>query len=133
MFNLFLGHYGFWLVIIMMTIGLYGMMAKKNLIKKLIGMSIFQVAIIIFFVASASKFGGTVPVMDKHIGTADAALYINPLPHTLMLTAIVVGVATMGVAFALVISIFKRYKTLEEDELLQEMKKENDTANLDRP
>ena len=126
MFNFLLGHYAYWFIFILLTIGLYGMIIKKNLIKKLIGMSIFQVAVILFYVASASKWNATVPVLDHHVGAADAALYINPLPHTMMLTAIVVGVATVGVAFALVIIIFKRYNTLEEDKLLREMKKEND-------
>lgn len=127
MFEFFLGHYAYWFVFILMAIGLFGMILKNNLIKKLIGMSIFQVSIILFYVAAANKWHASVPVLDHgHHGAVEAAQYINPLPHTLMLTAIVVGVATMGVAFALVISIFKRYNTLEEDKLLREMKKEND-------
>ncbi len=127
MFDYFLGHYAYWFVFILMALGLFGMVIKKNLIKKLIGMSIFQVSIILFYVAAANKFGATVPVLNHgHHGAIETAGYINPLPHTLMLTAIVVGVATMGVAFALVISVFKRYNTLEEDKLLREMKKEND-------
>ena len=128
MFDFFLGHYAYWFVFILMALGLFGMVIKKNLIKKLIGMSIFQVSIILFYVAAANKWNATVPVLDHahHHGAIETAGYINPLPHTLMLTAIVVGVATMGVAFALVVSVFKRYNTLEEDKLLREMKKEND-------
>ena len=130
-----LGHYAYWFTLILLVIGLYGMMMKKNLVKKLIGMTIFQVSVIIFYISSAVKWGATVPILrDTDIekvhegvaGTIAAAQYINPLPHTLMLTAIVVGVATTGVAFALVISIYKRYKTLEEPELLKRMKKEDD-------
>ncbi len=123
MIDFILGHYAYWFTFILMGIGLYGMMLKKNLVKKLIGMTIFQVSIIIFYVSSAIKSGGTVPIILEH-GVTDTAKYINPLPHTLMLTAIVVGVATTGVAFALVITIFKRYRTLEEPELLERMKRE---------
>ena len=113
-------------------------MMKKNLVKKLIGMTIFQVSIIIFYISSAVKWGGTVPILDNPdienvhhglTGAIETAKYINPLPHTLMLTAIVVGVATTGVAFALVISIYKRYKTLNETELLERMKKDNDDSD----
>jgi multicomponent Na+:H+ antiporter subunit C len=119
------GHYAYWFTIALLIIGLYGMMMKKNLVKKLIGMTIFQVSVIIFYVSSAVKWGGTVPILDPALGAADTTKYINPLPHTLMLTAIVVGVATTGVAFALVISIFKRYNTLDETVLLERMKKDN--------
>jgi len=120
------GHYFYWFVFLLMAIGLYGIVLKRNLIKKVIGMSIFQVAIILFFVASASKWGATVPVLDPKLGAADTAKYINPLPHCLMLTAIVVGVATSGVAFALIISIWRRFKTLDESELLEKMKHDPD-------
>jgi multicomponent Na+:H+ antiporter subunit C len=108
------------------------MIMKRNLVKKLIGMTIFQVSIIIFYVSSAVKWGGMVPVLDPNIDVANTALYINPLPHCLMLTAIVVGVATTGVAFALVISIYKRYKTLDETVLLERMKKDNDNIDSDQ-
>lgn len=121
-----LGHYAYWFTLALMVIGLYGMMMKKNIVKKLIGMTIFQVSIIIFYISCSVKWGGTVPILDPVIGATDTAKYINPLPHTLMLTAIVVGVATTGVAFALVISIFKRYKTLDETVLLKRMKKDKD-------
>jgi multicomponent Na+:H+ antiporter subunit C len=129
MIDFIMGHYAYWFTIILMVIGLYGMMMKKHLVKKLIGMTIFQVSVIIFYVASAVKTGGTVPIFDPALGVADTAKYINPLPHTLMLTAIVVGVATTGVAFALVVNIFKNYKTLDETELLERMKKENGSDN----
>ncbi len=134
MLKFIIGHYGYWFTMILLVIGLYGMMMKKNLVKKLIGMTIFQVAVIIFYIASSAKWGGTVPIikgvdiekvhhgLNQAISTAD---YINPLPHTLMLTAIVVGVATTGVAFALVISIYKRYKTLDEAVLLKRMKEDD--------
>jgi multicomponent Na+:H+ antiporter subunit C len=117
-----LDHYAYWFIMILLILGLYGMIFKKNLVKKLIGMTIFQVAIIMFYVASAVKWGATVPVLDPALGAADAAMYISPLQHCLMLTAIVVGVATSGVAFALVITIYRRYQTLDETVLLERMK-----------
>jgi len=122
MIDFILGHYVYWAIIALLIIGLYGMIFKNNLAKKLIGMTIFQVAIIMFYVASASKWAATVPVLDTALGAAEAAKYISPLQHCLMLTAIVVGVATSGVAFALVISIFRTYKTLTESVLLERMK-----------
>ncbi len=118
------GHYAYWFIMVLLVIGLYGMIFKKNLVKKIIGMSIFQVSIILFFVASASKWNATVPVLET--GNQEEALvaytYINPLPHTLMLTAIVVGVAISGVAFALIIRIYRRYRTLDENTLLKYLK-----------
>jgi len=122
MFEFILGHYAYWFVFILIFIGLFAMIIKNNLIKKLIGMTIFQSAIIIFWIASSAKWHATVPVLDHAIDPAQQANYINPLPHTLMLTAIVVGVATIGVAFALLIGIQKNYHTIEEDELLEKMK-----------
>lgn len=126
MIKYFLGHYAYWFTLALMIIGLYGMTMKRNLVKKIIGMSIVQVAVILFYVNCGVKWGASIPIVDPAIGAADSAKYINPLPHCLMLTAIVVGVATTGVAFALVITIWKRYKTLDESQLLERMKKENE-------
>jgi len=122
MTDFLLGHYVYWSIIALLIIGLYGMMFKNNLAKKLIGMIIFQVSVIMFYVASAVKWSATVPVLDPAIGVADAAKYISPLQHCLMLTAIVVGVATSGVAFSLAILIYRNYKTLEESDLMEHMK-----------
>lgn len=116
------GHYLYWLIVLLLLLGLYGMLAKRNLVKKLIGMNIFQTSIILFYIASASKRNATVPVIDSQLGALDPTHYINPLPHTLMLTAIVVNVATTGVAFALLISIYRRYRTLDESTLLKRMR-----------
>jgi multicomponent Na+:H+ antiporter subunit C len=106
---------------ILLTIGLYGMVAKRNLLKKIIGMNIFQTAIFLFFIQGATKPGATVPVWDARI-SADASGYVNPLPHVLILTAIVVGVATTGVALALLITIYRRYRSLEEGTILERMR-----------
>lgn len=122
MFDYFLSYYAYWFIIVLSSIGLYGLLVKKNLVKKVIGLTIFQTSVIMFFVASASKQSATIPVIDKSLETIDPAHYINPLPHTLMLTAIVVGVATLGLAFALLITIYRRYNTLDEDQLLERMR-----------
>ena len=113
--------YNFWVYILLMMIGFYAMIGKKNLMKKLIGMNIFQTAIILYFISTAVKRGATMPILlnHGHHGPIEAAHYINPLPHVLMLTAIVVMVSTTGVALAIVKMIYNRYGTLEEDEILE--------------
>lgn len=115
------GHYAYWFTLILLCIGLYGILFKKNLIKKTIGLSIFQASVVLFFVSVASKWDATVPVKDDNFPVDQVANYLNPLPHTLMLTAIVVGVATLGVAFTLMIAIYNRYNTLDEQELLDKI------------
>ncbi len=121
MLDFFMGHYAYWFTIILLALGLYGMLLKKNLVKKTIGLSIFQAGVILFFVSVAMKDGATVPVKAKDLPVSEVANYMNALPHTLMLTAIVVGVATLGVAFALLINIYNRYGTLNEEELLDKI------------
>ena len=115
--------------IVLMMIGFYAMLGKTNLVKKLIGMNIFQWAIILFVVSLAAKRGATIPIVrDTAAGQAAAdvvlraADYDNPLPHVLMLTAIVVGVATTGVALALLLRIHRRYGTLDDEELRERMR-----------
>ncbi|TVQ67042.1 MAG: NADH-quinone oxidoreductase subunit J [Balneolaceae bacterium] len=122
MADFFMGHYAYWFTIILLCIGLYGILFKKNLIKKTIGLAILQISVVLFFVSVASKSGDvTVPVRDQaNFPVEIAANYLNPLPHTLMLTAIVVGVATLGVAFTLLIAIYNRYNTLDEQELIEQ-------------
>jgi multicomponent Na+:H+ antiporter subunit C len=112
-------YFNYWLAAFLLLIGLYGMLAQRNLVKKLMAMNILQVAVILFFIALADKSGATVPI-EIH-GVHSATAYINPLPHALMLTAIVVGVSTTGVALALLIRIHRRYGTLEEPEVLAQL------------
>ena len=120
MLDFIISKYNYWIYIILMMMGFYGMIAKKNLIKKVIGMNIFQTAIILFFISTAAKRGATIPIVEHGHGEAIHAIeYVNPLPHVLMLTAIVVMVSTLGVALAILIMIYRRYNTLEEDEILQ--------------
>ncbi|MEN8688333.1 MAG: cation:proton antiporter subunit C, partial [Desulfuromonadales bacterium] len=96
------------------------------LVKKLLGMNIFQTAIILFFVSTGVKKGGSIPIVDKYqalAGNIDASSVDNPLPHVLMLTAIVVGVSVTGVALSVLIRIHKEFGTLEEDEILEKLSK----------
>ena len=122
-----IGHFNTVSYIILMMIGFYAMTGKTNLVKKLVGMNIFQWSIILFIVSLSAKRGATIPIVQGGHGhdtapVLEAAQYVNPLPHVLMLTAIVVGVATTGVALALLLRIHKRYGTLEEDELLAKIR-----------
>ena len=121
MLDFFTGHYAYWFTIILLCIGLYGILFKKNLVKKTIGLAILQISVVLYFVSVASKWDATVTVLDPGIPVDQVANYLNPLPHTLMLTAIVVGVATLGVAFTLLMAIFNRYKTLDEQELIEKI------------
>lgn len=107
------------LILFLFILGPYGMIFKKNLVKKLMSMNIMQVSVILFFLALGQKEGGTIPIDLP--GLVGAPHYINPLPHTLMLTAIVVSLATLGVSLGLLLMIQKNYGTLEEDELLRRM------------
>lgn len=122
MFEMFLGRYVYAFMVGLLVIGLYGMLGKRNLVKKVIGMVIFQTAIFLFFIEGSTKLGATVPIIDPQLGT-EPSLYVNPLPHVLILTAIVVSVATTGVALALLIRIYKTYHSLDEKAILKEMGK----------
>lgn len=119
----FFANFTYVVTTLLLVIGLYGMIGKRNLIKKLIGLSVFQTAIFLFYIYGAVQPGGTVPVWDARFATA--AQYINPVPHVLILTAIVVSVATTGVALALSVAIYRRYGTLDETALLQRMKRDS--------
>lgn len=116
-----LARYPYILIAILIGIGLYGMTIKRNLLKKVIGMTIFQTAIYLLYIQGATKLGATIPVRSLEIGT-DPALYINPLPQVIVLTAIVVGVAITGVALSLLLVAYRKYGTLDEDLLLQRMR-----------
>ena len=102
------------IVIILMMTGLFIVIARTNLIKKLIGLSIFQTSVFIFYISLGKIAGGTAPILDGNPGT----LYSNPLPHVLILTAIVVGVATTALGLALVLRINEAFSSIEEDEII---------------
>jgi multicomponent Na+:H+ antiporter subunit C len=122
MLEVFLDRYVYFMVVILLVIGIYGMLGKRNLVKKLIGMNIFQTAIFLFYVEGATKLGATVPVIDPQLGT-DPAKYINPLPHVLMLTGIVVSISLTGVALAIMINIYRTFHSLDEKSIMKEMSK----------
>jgi multicomponent Na+:H+ antiporter subunit C len=107
-----IAHYSYWVFIILLMAGLYVVIAKGNLIKKMIGLNVFQVAVIMFYVSMGKIDGGTAPIVDPRF-----TVYSNPVPHVLMLTAIVVGVATTAVGLALIVRIHEAYGSIEDDEI----------------
>jgi multicomponent Na+:H+ antiporter subunit C len=110
----------YWVCIGLMMTGLYAVIARDNLVKKVMGLSIFQVGVIMFYVVMGQVDGGTAPVLIEGAdGKLDTGMVLsNPVPHVLMLTAIVVGVATNALALALVVRVKEAYGTAEEDEIL---------------
>ncbi len=109
-----LSHYNYWIAIVLMMIGFYAVIAKPNLVKKAIGLSLFQTGIFLFYITFGKLAGGTAPVV---VAGGEGVTYSNPLPHALILTAIVVSVSTLAVAMALVVNIKQAYGTVEEDEI----------------
>lgn len=105
------------LVMILFFLGVYGMVFSKNYMKKLMAMNVMQVAVIYFYLCLAQKDGGMLPVLNGITNNPDA--YINPLPHGMMLTAIVVSLGTTGVALALLMRIKEMFGSVEEDEILR--------------
>ncbi len=120
MMEFILAKYNYWIYVAIMMIGFYAVIAKGNLIKKIIGLNIFQTSVFLLFISIGKVEGGKVPIYQ-----GAELLYINPLPHVLILTAIVVGVSTTAVAFALLVNIHRRYGTIEENAIL-EMSKTDD-------
>ena len=123
---LVIAKYNYWIYVLLMMIGFYAMIGKKNLVKKLLGMNIFQTAIILMFVSAGVKKGGAIPILDKYEVLSqgiEATRIVNPLPHVLMLTAIVVAVSITGVALAIILRIYREYGTLEEDEIMEKLGK----------
>ena len=116
----FEGLWIYWAIIALMMTGLYTLIARDNLVKKIIGLNIFQSSAILLYIAFGKVEGGTAPILIEGAPThgPGAPLYSNPIPHVLMLTAIVVGVATTALALALVVRIQRAYGTVEEDEIV---------------
>ena len=117
----------YWVVAILIGIGLFAMIGKRNLLKKLMGMIIFQAAIIMFYVSMAVKENADLPILPHdltHLSHINPDDYSNPLPHVLMLTAIVVGVATLGLALATTQKIYSGFRTLEEPEINEILSRE---------
>ena len=106
------GLLSYWIVVIMMMTGFYIVIAQGNLVKKVVGLNVFQVSVFILYISMGKVTGGTAPILDDSI-----TLYSNPLPHVLILTAIVVGVATTALALALVVRIKREFGTIEDDDI----------------
>ena len=111
-FHAFAADYNYWVTIFLMVAGLYTVAARSNMIKTLVGVGIFQTSVYLLYLSPGKILGGTPPVLDP-----DYAIYSNPLPHVLILTAIVVGVATLALGLALTVRIHEAYGTVEEDEI----------------
>ena len=109
-----LGLFNYWAVIFLMMIGLYTLIARDNLIKKILGLNIFQTSVFILYITMGKVSEGTAPIFVKGV---EDVVYSNPIPHVLILTAIVVGVATTSLGLSLVIRIKEAYGTIEEDEI----------------
>lgn len=107
-----LGHYNYLAAIVLMMIGLYIVVRRPNLIKKIIGLNLFQNGMFLFFISLGAATGGEPPILLPNVSN-----YANPLPHVLILTAIVVGVSTMAVGLALIVRIGEAYGTIESTEI----------------
>ena len=110
-----LGYFNYWVFAIVLMVGLYTVIAKLNLVKKLIGLSIFQSAVFLMYITMDKVEGGTAPIIQKGV---EDQVFSNPLPQVLILTAIVVGVSTLALGLAIVVRIYEAYGTIEEDEIL---------------
>lgn len=109
-----LGHFNYWAVIVLMMVGFYTIIARGNLVKKLIGLTIFQTSVFMLYISMGKIIGGTAPILEEG---AEGVVYSNPIPHVLILTAIVVGVATTALGLSLVVRINEEFGTIEEDEI----------------
>lgn len=114
-FDFVLGHYNYWMFVILMMTGLYVTVSRGNLIKKIVGLNLFQTSVFMLYISMGKVIGGTAPILTGNPDT----VYSNPVPHVLILTAIVVGIATTALALALVIRIREAYGTVEEDDILK--------------
>jgi multicomponent Na+:H+ antiporter subunit C len=115
----FFDHYTYIATIVLMVAGLYIVIARGNMIKKLIGLMLFQTSVYLVYIAPGKIIGGTPPILDPNF-----TVYSNPLPHVLILTAIVVGVATIALGLAIVSRIHEAYGTIEEDEIFSQEEQE---------
>ncbi len=113
--NFILDHYNYWVVVFLMMAGFYIVISANNLVKKIVGLNIFQVSVFMLYITIGKVSGGTAPIVVE-----GATHYSNPLPHVLILTAIVVGVATTAVGLALIVRIKRAYGTVEENEFKEQ-------------
>ena len=121
------GHYSYWITIVLIVAGMYILIARGNLLKKLLGLAVLQSSVYLLYIAPAKLIGGTAPIIAEGY-----ALYSNPLPHVLILTAIVVGVATLALGLAIVVRIREAYGSIEEDEILAQDRADDGTYDRER-
>jgi len=132
--------FNYWISIFIMMVGLFGVITRGNLVKKMISLAVFQVSVLLFYISVGAIEGGQPPIRDTGVDEGNAAqsyamffdldkIYVNPLPHVLMLTAIVVGVAVMAVGLAIIVRINEEYGTVEEDEIV---KLDNEFSKMER-
>ena len=114
------GVWNYWIVFILMMIGLYVVIAKGNLVKKIVGLNIFQTSVFMLYISIGKVKGGTAPIFPLDMKIDPQVVYSNPLPHVLILTAIVVGIATTSLGLALIIRIREAYHTIEEHEIAEQ-------------
>ncbi len=110
------GLYNYWIAIFLMMSGLYIVMARANLVKKMVGLGVFQASVFVLYITMGKVTGGTAPIVVAGTIPGDV-VYSNPLPHVLILTAIVVGVATLALGLALIVRIMEAYGSIEEDDI----------------
>ena len=115
--NFIYGHLPYWLFIILMLSGLFIVVSRGNLIKKIVGLNIFQTSVFMFYISIGKMKGGTAPILLDKSANNSAVIYSKPLPHVLILTAIVVGIATTALGLALIIKIREEYDSVEEDDI----------------
>ncbi len=118
--NEVIAHYNYWITIFLMVSGLYIVVAKSNMIKTLLGLAVFQTSVYLLYLSPGKILGGTPPILDENF-----EVYSNPLPHVLILTAIVVGVATLALGLALVVRVNEAFGTIEEDEIMDVVDRED--------
>lgn len=109
-----LGHYNYYVVVVLMMIGFYAVIARGNMVKKIMGLNLFQTSVFILFISAGKILGGSTPILRDGV-----EVYSNPLPHVLILTAIVVGVATTAVGLALAVRVNEAYGSIEDDLLIE--------------
>ena len=119
-----LGQWNYYLVIILMMIGFYGVIARGNMVKKIVGLNIFQTSVFMLYISMGKVAEGSAPILTGDPTT----VYSNPLPHVLILTAIVVGVSTTAVGYALIIRIQESFGTIEDDDIIAQLDDEEETA-----
>ena len=119
------GLYNYWIAILLLVLGLYMVVASQNLVKKIVGLNVFQASVFVLYITMGKVSGGTAPIIAEGFDT-----YSNPLPHVLILTAIVVGVATTALGLALIVRINESYGSIEENEI-QAMEEAQEDAQED--